>query len=108
MATKNLKPVEHMTIGELRNELYEARRIVNRWVEAYNKAGNERCHELDQELARIVGAELYPNRYDHSMTASLFQSCCTAYINRECGRGRLVDDRQKQKRPNLKLVKKKK
>lgn len=90
-----LKSVREMTLSELREEVRLTRRTITRWAKAYNKAGNERCHELDQALAAMVGISLYPDRKKGKMLASVFASNCEHYINRECRRGALVGDRQK-------------
>ncbi len=98
MKRNNLKPVGKMTPEELRDELRKSRRTITRWVRAYNKGGNERCHELDQELARLVGLDLYPDRKNGPMLASVFFGNCAAYIGRECRQGKLVDDRKENKK----------
>ena len=95
MKGNKIKRVDKMTLAELREELRRSRRTITRWVSAYNKGGNERCHELDQALAGLVGLELYPDRKNGLMLASVFSGNCTAYISRECRRGKLVDDRKK-------------
>lgn len=87
-----LTSVCDMSVHQMRTEIRNTRRTIRKWVEAYNKAGNERCHELDEALARLVGMTLYPGRAQGIMSASVFAQNCTAYNRRECRRGRLVDD----------------
>lgn len=88
-----LKPVHKMTVAELKDEVRRNRRAITKWTRAYNKGGNERCHELDQALASLVGVSLYSDREKGNMLASVFASNCASYIGRECRRGKLVDDR---------------
>lgn len=85
--------VKTMTSSQLRQEVMRLRRGIKRWAKTYQKNGNERCHEVDEGLVRLVGVSLYPNRKVMLMTATRFRGCCDHYISRECRAGRLIDDR---------------
>lgn len=87
--------IKKMSTVELRQEVMRLRRAIKKWAGTYIKNGNERCHEVDESLANVIGVSLYASRENKKMTASEFGVCCDQYIARECRAGRLIDDRFK-------------
>ncbi|PJE51015.1 MAG: hypothetical protein COV29_01940 [Candidatus Yanofskybacteria bacterium CG10_big_fil_rev_8_21_14_0_10_36_16] len=88
-----MKPIKEMTFDERGKEIERLRKAIKKWANTYIKNGDERCHEVDEELANIVGMSLYLGRNKGVQSAKIFQNHCIRYIKRECRAGRLADDR---------------